>query len=64
MKRKERAKFIGSDGSCGLLKGRLYTVEVISHEDGPYAYHVYVKEIMLGIPYSSMKAILKNWKFV
>lgn len=59
---KIEAEFIGKDGSCGLHTGQRYPIEIRQHEAGDFAnYRVYV--FSLGIPYDTMEAIKKNWKW-
>lgn len=62
---KQDARFIGKHGSCGLVKGQIYRIEIVDNRNNPHAqfnFRVYVDGI--GIPYDTMTAIRKNWEFV
>lgn len=55
------ARFIGTDGSCGLKNGEVYLIEIVETH-APYRFYVIVNG--LGIPYDTMAAIKKNWRFI
>ena len=62
---KTDARFIGTDGSCGLRKGQIYRIEIVDNSDNlkrKYRYRVWVNGI--GIPYDTMNGIRKNWKIL
>lgn len=67
---KEKAKFIGANGSRNLVNGRVYTVEVLSIPnsvkwipDRDSKIHVFVEGSNWGIPYDTIHALIKNWDF-
>ena len=62
------ARFIGKDGSCGLEHGRVYKIDIRDNKsffdpEPTFRYHVF-PDNRIGIPYDTMTAIKKNWKFI
>ena len=56
------ARFIGKDGSCGLQRMKIYRIEIVEQKPSSrFRFRVFVNGI--GIPYDTMNAIQKNWKF-
>ena len=63
------AKFIGKNGSCGLINGKIYRIDIsdnrtIFNPNPKHRYTVFPDGISFGIPYDTMNAIKKNWKFL
>ena len=64
---KRTATFIGKDGSCGLVHGKMYTIQIIDNRgklfgNDPFGFRVVVDD-RIGIPYDTMNGIKKNWDF-
>ena len=56
------ARFIGKDGSCGLQRMKIYRIDIVEQKPSSrFRFRVFVNGI--GIPYDTMNAIQKNWKF-
>lgn len=53
------AKFIGTDGSMGFKKGKIYNINI---KEQLNTIEVRTRNERLWCPYSSMEAFLKNWK--
>ena len=54
------AEFIGTDGSMGFRKGKIYHIRTACKNN-----YIYVlEERGLWCPYDSVEAILRNWKIV
>ena len=61
---KHYAMFIGKNGSCNLEHGKIYPIEIVDNRDNPHSrfnFRLFVDDF--GIPYDTMQAIKKNWKF-
>lgn len=63
--KKEKARFIGKDGSCGLSHGKVYLVMVSRLTCGSDIELRLCDNMSRGmnIPYSTMRALVKNWDF-
>lgn len=57
--------FIGTNGSCDLRNGVIYTVRVVAEYD-VWRVIVYTNNHYFGesIPYKSFENMIKNWKFL
>lgn len=52
---RERAMFIGTNGSCGYIRGVVYDVKI----------HISGSRIWVdNVPYDTLCAVNKNWKFL
>lgn len=58
---KSSAVFIGTNGSMGLQNGTRYEFDL--NIDGHYIWINFYGIFGKSIPYSTMKALLKNWRF-
>lgn len=66
-----KAEFIGTEGSEGLEKGKIYEVEIIDIVDIVYNHHLFLKINMtthnkvkiLRCQYKTEEILLANWDF-
>lgn len=62
---KQDARFIGKDGSCGLKRLSVYSIEIVDQRNDRHSrfnFRVFVNGI--GIPYDTMNGIKKNWQLL
>ena len=55
------ATFIGKDGSCGFKNGEIYKLWFFNSNWKHYISRPRMNAI--AIPYDTMKALMKNWRF-
>ena len=56
---KDRAIFIGTDGSMGFKRGEIYTIELSYDDNRDW---LIVRSGRLWCPYSNLTSLLKNWE--
>ena len=56
---KDRAIFIGADGSRGFKRGEVYTIELSYDDNRDW---LIVRSGRLWCPYSNLTSLLKNWE--
>lgn len=64
---RKEARFIGKDGSCHLQRGMIYKLDIVENSiHAAHRYTVFIEGhgVGFGIPYDTMIAIRKNWKFL
>ena len=54
-----KARFVGSDGSMGFRKGKVYDVRLFTTDN-----YVWVQYRGVTCPYSSFSKLLENWESV
>lgn len=54
-----KARFIGKNGSMGLVHGRIYNIQIWSDND-----YIYVRWGSLTCPYTNLKTLHENWRAV
>ena len=64
---KRIATFIGKDGSCGLVHGKQYLIQIVYNRgkllgNDPFNFRVVVND-GFAIPYDTMNGIKNNWQF-
>ena len=56
---RDRAIFIGADGSMGFKRGETYTIELSYDNNRDW---LIVRSGRLWCPYSNLTSLLKNWQ--
>lgn len=56
---RDRAIFIGADGSMGFRRGEAYTIELSYDDNRDW---LIVRSGRLWCPYSNLTSLLKNWE--
>lgn len=56
---RDRAIFIGADGSMGFRRGETYTIELSYDDNRDW---LIVRSGRLWCPYSNLTSLLKNWE--
>ena len=56
---RDRAIFIGMDGSMGFKRGETYTIELSYDDNRDW---LIVRSGRLWCPYSNLTSLLKNWQ--